>query len=78
MGKSPHRGGTGPIFPGACSGIPGEGTGRRGHGVLKGMGTEKESPEAGMRLQMGTISRNAGGRPAEATDMCRPKLSPQN
>lgn len=28
MGKSPHRGGAGPLFPGACSGIPGEGHGQ--------------------------------------------------
>lgn len=79
MGKSPHRGGAGPLFPEACSGIPGEGHGPQGTRGPEGHGGQgKEGPEAGMRPQMGTISRNAGGRPAEDIGMCRPKLSLQN
>lgn len=79
MGKSPHRGGAGPLFPEACSGIPGEGHGPQGTRGPEGHGGQgKEGPEAGMRPQMGTISRNAGGRPAEDTGMCRLMLSPQN
>ena len=79
MGKSPHSGGAGPLFPEACSGIPGEGHGPQGTRGPEGHGGQgKEGPEAGMRPQMGTISRNAGGRPAEDTGMCRLMLSPQN
>lgn len=79
MGKSPHSGGAGPLFPEACSGIPGEGHGPQGTRGPEGPGGQgKEGPEAGMRPQMGTISRNAGGRPAEDTGMCRLMLSPQN
>ena len=79
MGKSPHRGGAGPLFPEACSGIPGEGHGPQGTRGPEGHGGQgKGGPEAGMRPQMGTISRNAGGRPAEDTGMCRLMLSPQN
>ena len=79
MGKSPHRGGAGPLFPEACSGIPGEGHGPQGTRGPEGHGGQgKEGPEAGMRPQMGTISRNAGGRRTEDTGMCRLMLSPQN
>lgn len=73
-GNLPIEAGQGRFFPRPAEGHGPQGTrGPEGHG-----GQGKEGPEAGMRPQMGTISRNAGGRPAEDTGMCRLMLSPQN
>ena len=61
MGKSPHSGGAGPLFPEACSGIPGEGHGPQGARGPEGHGGQgKEGPEAGERCNAWRIFRNAG------------------
>lgn len=79
MGKSPHRGGAGPLFPEACSGIPGEGHGPQGtrgpegHG---GQGKEGRRPESA--ATHGGYFGMWGGRRTEDTGMCRLMLSPQN
>lgn len=79
MGKSPHSGGAGPLFPEACSGIPGEGHGPQGtrgpegHG---GQGKEGRRPESA--ATHGGYFGMRGGRRTEDTGMCRLMLSPQN
>lgn len=79
MGKSPHSGGAGPLFPEACSGIPGEGHGPQGHGALKDMADrEKRARRPESAATHGGYFGMWGGRRTEDTSMCRPKLSPQN
>ena len=72
MGKSPHRGGAGPLFPGACSGIPGE-----GHGQDMA-DREKRARRPESAATHGGYFGMRGGRRTEDTGMCRLMLSPQN
>lgn len=79
MGKSPHRGGAGPLFPEACSGIPGEGHGPQGTRGPEGHGDrEKRARRLESAATNGGYFGMRGGRRTEDTGMCRLMLSPQN
>lgn len=77
MGKSPHRGGAGPLFPEACSGIPERDTGRRGHGALKDMADREKGAGGRRALQRMEDISECGAAGVRRTQACAASCCPR-